>query len=339
MNLDLTCPPRVTVGEDLHATVRLTVDGPVEITQATIRWVCRSTRHERAWVFSVRLGTYVWSEVVRSHEERVLSSASLPALVGAHPAGAPVEATVRLEAVGVSPSAVMIPDFGDVTSFVEVTVRDSDGREISERRKLWVRPGRPRPDDPALTVPAWSRPGPRVVLRQAAGEGPLYGEFYRSIDGTAVLTAGGEDLASGRLTFRITCAASWQVHYMKAKRPDFKLTNLKDFARKDFQEVSMEREITEPTSGLGTLSTPAVPAGGSVELPFSWKAPKSTAQTCATPDSTIAWRVEAVWEAGPTETRSDTPIVMALPQADPDDGGPRWRRLFHRGGQTGTGRQ
>lgn len=335
MTLDLTCPPRVTVGEDLDATVHMVSAGPLEITSATLRWVCRVTRHEKAWVFSVRLGTYVWSEVFRSHEDHVVSSATLRPLLGTHPPGAPVEATVRLEAVDVTPSAVLIPDFGDVTSFVEVAVTDGEGRGSSKRQKLWVRPARPRSHDPALTVPIGDRPGPLVALRQGPSEGPLYGEFYRYFEGTAVLAAGAEDLGPGRLTFDMVCAAQWQVHYMKARRPEFKLTKLEDFARKEFHEVSMERERTEPASRLGTLPTPGVPAGGRVELAFSWKAPKSTAQTCETPDSSISWRLETLWDAGPVAARSSTPIVMAMPLADAEARDPAWRRLLRRGDRSG----
>ena len=336
MNLELSCPSRLTVGEDLTARVRLTCPGPTEIANAEIRWVCRYTTHSRVWVFSVQTGTHLWSEVARSHQERVLSSAPLRDLTGAHGAGTTAEASVRLGALDAMASAVMIPDFGDVTSFVEVAARDSAGGEVRQRQKLWVRPRRDaradRPPPATETVgPAGSRPGPWLRLRRGGIDGPLYGEFYRPIEGTAVLAAGDRDIEPGRVSFELVCSADWAVRYLKPVRAGFKLTSLKDFVREQFQEVSMEREVTEVPTSLGALAVPAVAAGQQAEISFSWKGLKSTAQSCETPEGSISWRIDAVWTTGSHEVRSSSPVVMALPLPGSARRRTLWGRLRAKG--------
>lgn len=329
--------------------VRLTCRSSDEVVGAKIRWVSRITVHRRVWSFSVTTGAKQWGEESRTHDERTMSSATIRELLGSHPGGATMEVPVRLEVVDVSPSSIMLPDFGDVTSFVEVDVRSADGSEIKLRRRVWVRPRRPHGSDPLVAAPTPPSRASSIVIHQedprvgttdggARGDPrPWFGELYRPVQGMAVLSGGAEAMPPGGLTLDLVCTATWQVHYMMPPKPELKLACLAG-SKLDWKEVSMERMVREQAMKLQSVRVPAIAPGAVVEVPFSAKGPKSAAQTTETSESSIAWRVDATWTAGSRTVRSSTPVVMAMPSERRARGGPEWRRLLGiRGGQTGTG--
>lgn len=313
--MEVSCPERVTVGDDLHATVRVTSRVPVEVAEADLWCVSRTSRHERRRQWRVTTGAVGWDQATRRHSEQTVSGVALAAIRGRHPAGALAEATVRLGTFGVPATALLPNRFGEVSNFLEARVVCADGAVATSRCRVFVRPRRPGPGDSGAAPAPSSTPG----LSITQGGAGCFGQLRRPIDATAGLRTGATAAPAGRLTVDLRCVARWEVHDLARTRSP---------GGRGWREVGREQETTEHSTRLCTVDTPALGSWASAEVPFSGSGPGGLAQSTDGPDGSIAWRLEATWSAGPVTVTASAPIVMAMPppRADQDGAPARWRR-------------
>lgn len=336
MVIGVDCPRRVIAGGDLRVRVTLETRAPVEVVDASVRWITSLPYHSKFWTFIPARASPGWSEIVRKEQDTVVSSSRLRDLVGTwDPAKASPDVTVRVETVGVAASCVSLSGFGAVLSRVEASVRLTDGSEVTERQKVWVRPRPPEdlpPPSPSTSPSPLSTPAPIEILgldhRRA-----LYSELYRPLQGIVRLTAGGTGgggADAGSLRFRLICSAVRHVHYLvpvRGSTPPGAVPKALDHLRRDWQEKSMEEDVSEQVTELGRLPVPALAAGATVEVPYSFAGPKGTAQTTECAEGRVRWVLEVTWHAGGVERKTAVPIVMAI--APPGDRGRWWRLRGH----------
>jgi hypothetical protein len=328
VQLELDVPKRVTAGEDLTAVLKVTARAPVELVGATVRWVRRDSRHERLWQFRIYAGSVGWSQPFRRHREEVQVEETLDALIGRQPAGTLPEARVRLETGEVSPTALMPRDFGEVSNFVEAELRCGDGSVVQVRHRVFVRPQVSGRLERRASTNAGSPQEASLAFSSSPPASSLQGEFYRPVEGVAVLRAGARDLPEGWLEVGMVCTARWDLHSLARIAPrGLRQAILARLRRPNWQEVSREQKSSETSIKLGAVRTPAVSAGTKAEVSFSWPGPTTgMAQSTTTPEGSISWELEGGWQAGGSEVSATAPITMAMPPPRTEPGGRRRRR-------------
>lgn len=320
----------MTSGDDVQVNLAVSARADVDVAEATIRWVSRWPYHSRVWTFLPARLSSGWSNELRKEVDNVVSSARLSQLSGLLAGGSRTEARVRMETVDVAASSVMTAGFGSVLNQVEARLLLRDGTEIKQHRRVWVRPR--HTELSAIAPDPAQRDGGVIQVRGSDGTASLYGELYRPLEGTLVLRAGAEDLGPGKADLTLTRNAQWQVHYMVRARG-------RALTRRDWQEKTMERQVSRESVKLGAVATPPIPAHGRAEIRFSLPGPRGTAQSTECPEGFISWSLDCAWSAGRGREEVGTPIVISMPAVSRRelDGGQRrrWAWLGRRGSTAG----
>ncbi len=340
LDLEIDSPPRITGGDDVQLNLMLSARADADVAEATVRWVSRWTYHSRVWTFIPARLSAGWSKVLREQIDAVVSSARLPQIAGLQRPGSRTEAKVRLETVDVAPSTVMTGGFGSVLNRIEARLVLRDGTEVSQHRKVWVRPARTSAE--ARWPDGGLHDSGAIRILDRDGSPARYGELYRPVEGTLALEAAADDVGPGTVELRLTRHAQWQVHYLVPVDGRGAGRN-----RREWQEKTMEREVSQASVKLGSVAAPPVLAQGRAEVQFSFPGPRGTTQSTEYPEGFIAWTLDCVWSAGSWRAEAGTPIVMSMPVVSRGElegsRARRWSWPGHRGGgrdveaSTGTG--